>query len=362
MLPFCGSFFMLILCISYCRSAFSNLLVGNTHFGYILVIFVTMNVFYDIEALPVFKNAVVTIGTFDGVHLGHRKIIEQLKTEAEERNGETVIITFYPHPRNFLQHHIAVPVITTLQEKIKLLENAGIDHLIVVDFNEKFAGQTAWEYVKDFLFEKIHPSCIIIGYDHRFGKGRQGNYLMLQEAGRELGFDVMEINAEVVHHVTVSSTKIRNAVLCGDIAIANELLGYPYFFEGKVVKGNQLGRTIGYPTANLSIENPEKLIPSNGVYAVRASVHSADGSMKFSSCTGMMNIGVRPTVDGINRIIEVNIFDFDENIYGSTVHVEVISFIRHEQKFSGLEALKEQLAADKQISQKIFNHRSAASS
>lgn len=308
-----------------------------------------MNIFNDIHQLPVFNNPVVTIGTFDGVHKGHKKIIAQLKQEAQERNDETVIITFKQHPRNVVASNNPVQLLNTLEEKTALLQKENIDHLIVVDFNETFSEQSAEAYIQDFLVNKIHPSCIIIGYDHKFGKHRSGDYRMLEEYGRKSGFDVKEINAETVKHVTVSSTKIRNAILNNDIHSANDLLGYKYFFTGKVVEGNKLGRTIGFPTANLQTETETKLVPGNGVYAVNAFINK-DFTRSFK---GMMNIGVRPTVDGSRRTIEVNIFDFDDDIYDENLTVEVIAFLRPEQKFSGIEALKEQLSRDKEEAKNI---------
>jgi len=298
------------------------------------------------DSLPLFTKAVVTIGTFDGVHMGHRQIINQLKEEAKAIGGETVIITFHPHPRKIIS---SVPgdikLLTTLDEKIILLEDAGIDHLVVVPFNHLFANQTADQYVKDFLYKYFHPHTVIIGYDHRFGKGREGNYALLEQYGKELGFQVKEISEHLRNKVSVSSTKIRHALIGNDIDTANELLGYPYFFEGLVVEGNKLGRTIGYPTANLHISSEEKLVPGNGVYAVTISGIRPSIATVFK---GMMNIGVRPTVDGKKRVIEVNIFDFDADIYGQTIQIQVHAYLRGEIKFDGLPELKIQLQKDKE--------------
>jgi len=298
------------------------------------------------DSLPLFTKAVVTIGTFDGVHLGHRQIINQLKEEAKAIGGETVIITFHPHPRKIIS---SVPgdikLLTTLDEKIILLEDAGIDHLVVVPFNHLFANQTADQYVKDFLYKYFHPHTVIIGYDHRFGKGREGNYSLLEQYGKELGFQVKEISEHLRNEVSVSSTKIRHALIGNDIDTANGLLGYPYFFEGLVVEGNKLGRTIGYPTANLHVSSEEKLIPGNGVYAVTISGIRPAIATVFK---GMMNIGVRPTVDGKKRVIEVNIFDFDADIYGQTIQIQVHVYLRGEVKFNGLPELKIQLQKDKE--------------
>jgi riboflavin kinase/FMN adenylyltransferase len=291
-------------------------------------------------SLPEFEKAVVTIGTFDGVHLGHRQILSQLKEEAARIGGETVIITFHPHPRKIIS---SVPgdikLLNTLSEKISLLEEAGIDHLVVVPFDHVFANQTAEEYVKDFLYRYFKPHTVIIGYDHRFGKGREGNYELMNEYGKTLGFEVKEISEQLLNEIVISSTKIRQAITANDIETANSFLGYPYFFEGTVVEGNKLGRTIGYPTANLHVSSEEKLIPGDGVYAV-----TVVSSEKYK---GMMNIGLRPTVDGKKRVIEVNIFDFDKDIYGQNLQVHLHAYLRGEVKFTGIDALKEQLQKDK---------------
>jgi riboflavin kinase/FMN adenylyltransferase len=305
-----------------------------------------MQVHTQINNLAVFRNAVVTIGTFDGVHTGHQQIIAQLKEEAHAIDGETVIITFHPHPRKVVAHK-EVFVLNTLDEKIELLREKGIDHLVVVPFDERFASQSAKEYVEHFLFEKFHPHTVIIGYDHRFGHGRQGDYHLLEDFGKQLGFLVKEIPEHVLNNITVSSTKIREALLNSDVETANNYLGYDYFFEGLVIEGNKLGRTLGYPTANLQIETPEKLIPGNGVYAVIASVDK-------STYKAMMNIGVRPTVDGKKRMIEVNLFDFNQDIYGKTLRVYIKKYLRGEVKFNGLEELKNQLGIDKESTLRVL--------
>ena len=302
-----------------------------------------MQVHKDLSGLPLFKNAIVTIGTFDGVHLGHQQIIKQLKETAAGVGGETVIITFSPHPRSVVgTYGGTVALLNTFEEKIFLLDKAGIDHLVIVPFTKDFASKTAEEYCKDFLYHYFKPHTIIIGYDHRFGKNRVGDYHLLEEIGLELGFDVKEIDEKVLNEITISSTRIRNALLENDINTANLLLSYPYFFEGEVVKGNQVGRTIGYPTANIQLNIQEKLIPADGVYAV--SVNLTPYSDK--KLLGMMNIGFRPTVDGKKRLVEVNIFNFDEMIYGKTIQIQVHAFLRNEVKFSGLDALIAQLETD----------------
>ena len=303
-----------------------------------------MKVYYDIQTLPAFTNAVITIGTFDGLHNGHRKIIELMQREAAKVKGETVIITFDPHPRQIVgKESNPVFLINTLAEKILLLENSHIDHLVVIPFTEAFSSQTAETYIKDFLVNTFHPHTIIIGYDHHFGKGRTGNYKLLEEKAEENNFIVKEIPVHMLQDVTISSTKIREAILQGDIETARNFLGYDYFFTGKVITGNQLGRTIGYPTANIEIEEEQKLIPGNGVYAVTVKIISLDKK----DYSGMMNIGIRPTINGVMRVIEVNIFDFDEDIYEQAITITLKKHLRSEIKFNGLDALKEQLAKDK---------------
>ncbi len=304
--------------------------------------------------LPRFKNAVITIGTFDGVHLGHRQIINQLITEAATIQGESVIISFYPHPRSVISNsNAAVKLLGTLEEKIGLLANTGVDHLVIIPFDKSFANQTAEEYISNFLVANFHPHTIIIGYDHRFGRNRVGNYQLLVAFGKKLGFEVKEIPEHILNEIVISSTKIRQALLHNDISTANKFLGYEYFFEGLIIKGNQLGRTLGYPTANLKIDADDKLIPGNGVYSVHAVIID-EVDQRSSTLKGMMNIGIRPTIEGVQRVIEVNLFDFDQDIYGKKLQVFVHGYHRSEQKFEGLDALKLQLGIDKQIAEKAL--------
>jgi riboflavin kinase/FMN adenylyltransferase len=311
-----------------------------------------MKVHFDIQQLPAFHNAVITIGTFDGLHNGHRKIIELMQSEAVKVNGETVIITFDPHPRQIVaKEKSPIFLINTLDEKISLLQKANIDHLVVIPFTEAFANQTAEAYISDFLVNTFHPHTIIIGYDHRFGKGRSGDYKLLEEKASQYNYEVKEIPVYMLEDVTISSTKIREAILQGDVDTARNCLGYDYFFSGTVIKGNQLGRTIGYPTANLQINNDNKLVPGNGVYAVLIK----NEKLKMKNFGGMMNIGVRPTVDGTHRVIEVNIFDFDRDIYGETLTITLKKHLRSEVKFNGLDALKAQLALDKIAAMKALS-------
>jgi riboflavin kinase/FMN adenylyltransferase len=319
-----------------------------------------MQVHRDIDNLPLFHNAVVTIGTFDGVHVGHRQIINKLKVEAIKVNGESVIITFHPHPRKVISSAIlGVRLINTLEEKIEVLAGLGIDHLVIVPFTDAFANQPAEEYIRDFLFEKFHPDTVIIGYDHRFGRERLGDYKLLEKMAPQFGFKIKEISKHILEEIAISSTNIREAVLHNDIEMANRLLGYTFFFEGEVVHGNKLGRQLGYPTANLKIHDSEKIIPGDGIYAVYASIkkgmQNEEATMdevnsfpvKDAQYQGMMSIGFRPTVDGKKRVIEVNVFDFNKDIYEKTMRVYVKKFLRVEVKFNTLEELVKQIDQDK---------------
>ena len=313
-----------------------------------------MKVHYNLKDLPPFKNGVITTGAFDGVHRGHQKIIARMQEIARSINGETIIITFHPHPRKITSSIPGeIKQLTSLQERIHLLENAGIDHLVVVPFDYHFSNLSAQAYVESFLVANFHPHSIIVGYDHRFGKGRFGDFEMLQQFSNQYHFSVEQVNEQLIDDEIISSTHIREHLAEKNILKANALLGYAYFFEGFIVRGNQIGRTIGFPTANLHINDEEKLIPSNGVYAVRVKGQCFQNHV----LDGMMNIGVRPTVDGHKKVIEVNIFDFDEDIYEQTITVMVYDYIRGEVKFNGLDALKEQLKKDANSAKIILEQR-----
>jgi riboflavin kinase/FMN adenylyltransferase len=302
-----------------------------------------MKIHRNIEELPEFKNAVITIGTFDGVHMGHRQIIGKLKSVARSIGGETVIITFHPHPRKVVSSTIlGIRLINTLEERIELLEQLGIDHLVVVPFTDAFANQPAEDYVKNFLISKFHPHTIIIGYDHRFGRERKGDYLLLEKMAALYNYQLQEIPKHVLDEISISSTRIRESLLEGKIDIADKLLGYDFFFSGVVVHGDKLGRKLGYPTANLRINDEEKIVPGNGIYAVYAQPESSEKKLK-----GMMSIGFRPTVDGKKRVIEVNIFDFNQEIYDQTLKVFVKKYLREEIKFNNLDELVAQIDQDK---------------
>jgi len=302
-----------------------------------------MQVHRSIENLPQFTNSVITIGTFDGVHEGHKKIIDALISEARSVKGESVIITFHPHPRKIVNPNEHLQLINTLPEKIELLKKTGIDHLVIVPFNEQFAGQTAIEYIEKFLISKFHPHTIIIGYDHHFGKGRKGNFMLLAEKADYYNYRLLEIPKYILQEVAVSSTQIRKALLESNVEEANKLLGYHFFFEGVVIRGDQLGRKLGYPTANLEYTDTDKIHIGHGVYAAYTEV---DGIMY----KGMLSVGDRPTLQNSNVRVEINVFDFNREIYGEVIRVQVKKYLRKQEKYPSLEQLKKQLAIDKQNS------------
>lgn len=307
-----------------------------------------MKIYHHLDEFTPLNNAVVTIGTFDGVHLGHRQIIARLKALADECNGETVILTFFPHPRMIIHpEDQELKLITTIHERAELLESLGVDHLIITPFSRDFSNQSAETYIRDILVQKLGTRKIIIGYDHRFGKDRQGGLADLQQTAPVYGFEVIEIPEQDVNEVAVSSTRIREALLRSDIAQANAFLGYPFFITGKVIRGNQIGRQLGYPTANLLVEESYKLIPADGIFAVTVEV----GGQTYK---GMAYIGHRPTINGMTRNIEVNIFNFSQDIYNQTLRMHFHYFVRHDVKFSSLDGLKEQLALDQVEVQRLL--------
>jgi riboflavin kinase/FMN adenylyltransferase len=311
-----------------------------------------MQIHKNLDQLPEFRNAVVTIGTFDGVHAGHRQIIDELLHEARAINGETVIITFHPHPRKIVSSTIlGIRLINTLEEKIELLELLGIDHLVIVPFTDAFANQQAEDYVEHFLVKRFHPHTIIIGYDHRFGRERKGDYRLLELLAPRFHYQLKEIPKHILDEIAISSTRIREALLEGRIDTADKLLGYEFFFSGTVVDGDKLGRKLGYPTANIQVQDEEKIIPGNGIYAVYATIPQHKDEQRLK---GMMSIGFRPTVDGKKRVIEVNLFDFNQDIYGLTLRVYVKKYLREEIKFDSLEALVKQIDQDKIDSLKVL--------
>jgi riboflavin kinase/FMN adenylyltransferase len=308
-----------------------------------------MKIYHHIDDFTPVNNAVVTIGTYDGVHLGHRKILSRIRELADAAGGETVVLTFFPHPRMILHpEDESLKLINTINEKAELLEQLGIDHLIITPFSRDFSNQSAEDYIRDVLVNKIGTKKMVIGYDHRFGKDRQGGLSDLLRLGPVYGFEVIEILEQDIHEVAVSSTRIRAALLSGKIELANEFLGYPFFITGKVMRGDRIGRQIGYPTANIRVEENYKLIPADGIFSACVQI----GNKIYK---GMAYIGSRPTINGITRNIEVNIFDFDTEIYGEPIRLELYHFIRNDIKFSSLEALTSQLSRDKEDALRLLN-------
>jgi len=289
------------------------------------------------------KDSVVTIGTFDGVHVGHQKIIKRLVKIAKKESLQAVVLTFFPHPRMVLQKDSNIKLINIIDEKSQLLENFGIDHLVIKEFTKDFSRLGALEFVRDILVNKLNVKHIIIGYDHRFGRNRNANVDNLREYGEVYGFKITEITAQEIDEVTVSSTKIRKALKQGEIEIANTYLGYNFMLSGTIVKGKNLGIQIGFPTANIHIEESYKLIPKNGSYIVKSFL---DEQVVY----GMMNIGINPTVSGEKQSIEVHFFNFKKDIYNKKIQVELLKRLRDEKKFDSIEALKEQLHKDREIS------------
>jgi len=306
-----------------------------------------LKIFNAIQEFNSPVKTIVTLGTFDGVHQGHKRLLDKLINSGKELGCPTAVLTFFPHPRMVLQPDADVKMLNTITEKAALLESTGIDNLIIHPFSREFSRLTAEDFVKDILVTRLNAAKIIIGHDHRFGRNRTATTQDLIRMGKEFGFEVEQITPLDVDDITVSSTKIRNALTDGDLDTANAYLGYPYFITGTVATGKQLGRTIGYPTANIAIAEEYKLIPAQGVYAVSSFINNA-------VVYGMMNIGTRPTVNGTNQTIEVNFFNLDANLYGTELQINLHHHLRSEQKFEGLEALKAQLAKDKENAMAFF--------
>ncbi len=310
-----------------------------------------MKIYRSLNEFHQVNHAVVTTGTFDGVHFGHQKILARLREIAAGIQGETVILTFFPHPRLVLfPEDNDLKLINTLQEKIQLLEQAGIDHLIIQPFTKEFSRLTSLEFIQQVLVGQIGTRKLVIGYDHHFGKNREGSFEHLKHYAPEYGFEVEEIPEQDVNDVAVSSTKIRNSLLEGDIRTANEYLGYPFRLSGTVVKGDQIGRTLGFPTANIHVPESYKLIPADGIYAATLSLHG-------ERLPGMMYIGTRPTIEGMTRNIEMNIFDFDRTIYGEEVTLELLHFVRGDIKFKSLEELQARMKKDEAEVRSFFAKR-----
>jgi riboflavin kinase/FMN adenylyltransferase len=302
-----------------------------------------LKIFHSINEFHSDKKTILTLGTFDGVHIGHAAILKKLTQNTADGKFESAVLTFFPHPRMVLQGKSDLKLLNTINEKIDLLEKIGIENLIIHPFDANFSQLSAEEFVKTVLVDQLHIQKIIIGYDHRFGKNRTANIDDLTAFGLKYGFEVEQISAQEINDISISSTKIRTALEDGEINLANEYLGYSYFLSGTVVKGKQLGRTIGFPTANIELEEEYKLVPKNGVYIVAAEI---DGKSVY----GMMNIGFNPTVQGEKRTIEVHFFDFDLDIYDRHIRVAILQHIRSEEKFESVEFLKIQLGKDKDFS------------
>lgn len=307
-----------------------------------------MKIYTNLDNYKSTNKTFVTIGTFDGVHIGHQKVIKKLINSAKKKKTSSVLLTFFPHPRMVLQKDLDIKLINTIEERTSLLEKLGLDVLIIHPFSEKFAKLSALEFVRKILVNKLNIAKLVIGYDHHFGKNREGNFEQLQEYGHTYNFKAKEISQQDISNITVSSTKIRKAIEKGNIEKANSYLGYNFMLTGTVVNGKNLGEKIGFPTANLFIKETYKLLPKTGAYVVKSQI---DGKTIF----GMMNIGFRPTVSGENQTIEIHFFDFNENLYAKKIQIEVLSFLRDEQKFESVDALKNQLESDKQKSLSFIN-------
>ena len=323
-----------------------------------------MKIYRNLEDFIPLDNAVVTIGTFDGVHVGHQKILSTLRESARASKGETVLLTFFPHPRMILHpEDDSLRIISDIEEKVQRLAEAGIDHLIITPFTRDFSNQSPEEYIREVLVGKIGTKKIVIGYDHRFGKDRQGSLKDLLDHAEIYGYSVEQIPEQDINDVAVSSTKIREALIKGDINAANSYLGYPFQLTGRVIRGNQLGRNIGYPTANLQVQESHKLIPAYGIYAVEAAIiepaeiKTGPYLPNSPECiiNGMGYIGTRPTVDGVSRSIEVHLFDFNRDIYGQTLRIKFLHFIRHDQWFDTMQEMIDQMGVDERKIKALFS-------
>lgn len=308
-----------------------------------------MNIYSSLEDFQYKGHAVVTIGTFDGVHAGHRKIIQRLKEIAREKGGETVVLTFYPHPRLVLQpDDNDLKMITTLEERSRLLEEYGVDHLIIREFDTGFSRIGAVEFVRDILVGKIGMKTLVIGHDHHFGRNREGSYKTLEELAPVYGFDLEEIPEQVINEVAVSSTKIRKALLSGQVEEASVLMGHDFVISGRVVSGDRMGRSLGFPTANIRVDDPYKLIPADGIYAVQANCLG-------KQLKGMMYIGWRPALNGTDRRLEVNLFDFDGDLYDQPITVNLKARIRGDQNFDNLAQLQRKMEEDRLHATKLLS-------
>jgi riboflavin kinase/FMN adenylyltransferase len=301
-----------------------------------------MKIYHQLADFHPTPNSIVTSGTFDGVHLGHQKILRRLQELAKRKQGETVLLTYWPHPRLILKpEDKSLRLLTTLSEKVKLLEDMGVDHLIILPFTKELSQMSSEDFIRDILVEKIQTKTLVIGYDHKFGKNREGSFDYLQSHSHLFGFEVEEISRQDVDDSGVSSTKIRTALAQGDISTANKYLGRSYQLSGQVVKGQQIGRSIGFPTANIQVSDDYKLLPRDGAYAIFAEVDA----VRYKA---ILNIGDRPTVDGQKKTIEVHLIEFEGDLYGQELCIHFQMFLREEKKFESLEALKNQLVIDRE--------------
>ena len=307
-----------------------------------------MRIFDNLKSYSSKKESILTIGTFDGVHIGHNKILKRLIQDSKKNNLSSLVMTFFPHPRMILNKSHDIKMIDTISEKINLLEKTGLDNLIIHPFDNNFSKIRAKEFVEEILVKKLKIKEIIIGYDHKFGKDREASVEDLKKFGKDYMFTVKEIPAQEIDSIAISSTKIRDAILNGEIEKCNKFLGRNFILTGKVVYGEGLGKKIDFPTANIEIKETYKIIPKNGVYLVKTKINS-------NTYFGMMNIGIRPTVGGRNKSLEIHFFNFKDNIYGKNVSIEIIKKIRDEEKFSSIDQLKIQLKKDEQFCLKLIN-------
>ncbi len=307
-----------------------------------------MRIFDNLKSYSSEKESILTIGTFDGVHIGHNKILKRLIQDSKKNNLSSLVMTFFPHPRMILNKSHEIKMIDTIDEKINLLEKTGLGNLIIHPFDNNFSKIRAKEFVEEILVKKLKIKEIIIGYDHKFGKDREASVEDLKKFGKDYMFTVKEIPAQEIDSIAISSTKIRNAILNGEIEKCNKFLGRNFILTGKVVYGEGLGKKIDFPTANIEIKETYKIIPKNGVYLVKTKINS-------NTYFGMMNIGIRPTVGGTNKSLEIHFFNFKDNIYGKNVSIEIIKKIRDEEKFSSIDQLKIQLKKDEQFCLKLIN-------
>jgi riboflavin kinase/FMN adenylyltransferase len=306
-----------------------------------------MKVYTSLDSFPTLPFAVVTTGTFDGVHLGHQRILGRMQEICQRHQGQSVVVTYHPHPRIALGKAEGLQVLSTLEEKQALLKQFGVDCLLILPFTREFSALSSEDFIQQVLRQSLRTRKLVIGYDHRFGKNREGSFEYLSKHAFQYGFEVEEIPAQEVDDITVSSTRIRNALMDGRVSLANEFLGHAYSLTGRVVKGRQLGRTIGYPTANLEVEDPYKLIPADGVYAVRV-------QLEETFLGGMLSIGNNPTVNGTHTTIEVNLFDFDQDLYGRYLTLYFQQYMRAQETYEGLGQLKLQLKEDESQARRLL--------